>query len=87
VTVLAALALHDGQVVSTGRLVDVVWGVGPGRAGGHGCRHKCGPRRGRSHGENLFQFHGFPFPVGFMAEAVTAAYPAPRPIDDLARTR
>jgi DNA-binding SARP family transcriptional activator len=24
--VLAALALHDGQVVSTGRLVDVVWG-------------------------------------------------------------
>ena len=24
--VLAALALHHGQVVSTGRLVDVVWG-------------------------------------------------------------
>ena len=23
---LATLALHDGQVVSTGRLVDVVWG-------------------------------------------------------------
>ena len=24
--VLAALALHEGQVVSTGRLVEVVWG-------------------------------------------------------------
>ena len=32
--VLAALALHGGEIVSTGRLVDVVWGAATPHDGG-----------------------------------------------------